>query len=601
MQSPFIDGSLPALFIISKESLVLSRFIRPPVLALLAAAGLTLCLYLAAAYQSGSWFPRLNYEVICITGLSLGVFFAHSTSGLRQLPLLFIIFSPLLIRPLSGMETSTYDYFEYLGFCIGIWGLRAALTPSSRFQKLQSIYLGFSAFLLTLVPLLFWLYYFTSNTFPTPEILLAIMQTNPSEAFCYAAGHISFSAIIALFCYLAMLYWMSRPMPASRPLWRAPWVWPLLAAAFFMLAHDNTDNLIVELPQKAECYAENYAEFQKKQKERASLLANLHVDSREKGLFVLVLGESMNSEHMGVYGYCRDTTPWLSSKAAHPNFFIFRDAYSCYVQTVPSLAYALTSKNQYNTISLSEAPSIIEAARAAGFTTAWVSNQVRYGAWDTPTSITASQADQQIWLNSGTGLTTDVDYQDDAVVDALSRLTYEEKMLVIIHLMGSHAPYTFHYPKEYNLFDDSLGSVSAGYYDNTIRFNDSVMEKLYEKLKNHPDFQALAFVSDHSEGIDQHVQHDPSIYVPAMTYIPFYMIFSDSYLENHKEMAVALRNHEESRFTNDLIFNAMTGLMDIHIPGIEEKENDITSPDYDDTPARFRTLYGERPITPRGN
>ncbi len=557
---------------------------------------LFLALYVANVYLSGTWTPVWSPKMTALNALLWGLLLACYRPALQKLPLFLLVFSPILIRPLSGLETMAYYYFSYFAFGSALWGLVLLFSPPVKFPQGQRIYFLISSLLLTAPALLFWLYYFTSRTFPSPEILLAIMQTNPGEAMGYVSGHVSPAAVAALLFCGALLYILSRP--TKETLWRAPWAPFLVAAILYPLASYGNLNPIVELPEKAAAYAQSFVEFQKNQQDRSRLLSSLHLSSKEKGLFVLVIGESANSEHMSAYGYGRDTTPWLASVAEDPHFFLFRDAYSCHVQTVPSLAYALTAQNQYNRIPLSEAPSIIEAAKAAGFTTAWISNQVRYSAWDTPTTTIAAQADQQIWLNSSAGLSTDIDHQDGFTVDAMDRLTYSEKMLVILHLMGSHMPYPAHYPKVYAIY--SGPNTFLNYYDNTIRYNDAVMEKLYHKLQSREDFQALVYISDHSEGIDYGKDHNPTTYVPAMTYIPFYMAFSDDYLNRHAEIAGNLRNHERSRFTNDLLFNAMTSLLDIHIKGIEETENDITGCNYDATPERFRTIYGARPITGRG-
>ncbi len=559
---------------------------------------LFISLYLSNAYISGTWSPVWFEEMTATNALLLGTLLACYRPALRQLPLFLLLYSPIWIRPLSGLETMPFFYFSYLAFCSAFWGLFLLLTPPAGFPKCQRIYFLLSSFLLSAPALLFWLYYFTSYTFPTPEILLAIMQTNPCEALGYASGHASLTAIAAIAFYLGILYFLSRPARIS-PLWRAPWAWLLVAALIYPLQDSGTRNPIVELPEKAAAYAENFEEFQKNQKDRSALLSSLHLDSQEKGLFVLVIGESANSEHMSAYGYHLDTTPWLSSELENPHFFIFREAYSCHVQTVPSLAYALTAQNQYNEIPLAKAPSLIEAAKAAGFTTAWISNQVRYSAWDTPTTTIASQADQQIWLNSNAGFTTDIDHQDGATVDAMDRLTYGEKTLVVIHLIGSHRPYSAHHPREYALYSGSTEDMDD--YDDTIRYNDAVMEKLYQKLQAREDFRAMVYLSDHSEGIDYGHDHNPTTYVPAMTYIPFYMAFSDAYLSSHEAIAGNLRNHERTCFTNDLLFNAMTSLLGIHIEGMDEPDNDLTSASYDGNPHRFRTIYGTRPVTPRGN
>lgn len=313
------------------------------------------------------------------------------------------------------------------------------------------------------------------------------------------------------------------------------------------------------------------------------------------GLYVLAIGESENSEHMNVYGYPRPTTPYLSSRRNDPHFLFFDDAYSCYVQTVPALSYALTAKNQYNDMSLADAPSLIEVAKAAGFHTVWISNQVRFSAWDTPTTIIASEADEQYWKNSHLGATADLDVYDDALAEELTRMKSSEKTLVILHYMGSHMPYAYHHPKSYEKIhsDDPYRDQ----YDDTILFHDYVMEKLYETLSARPDFQTLLYFSDHGEGIDLHLDHNPATYVPAMTYIPFYMAFSDTYLSSHPKLIGNLAARQKSRWTNDLVFDTQLALMGIRLPDLYEPENDITSDHYDDTPDRFKTLFGTRAIT----
>ena len=55
----------------------------------------------------------------------------------------------------------------------------------------------------------------------------------------------------------------------------------------------------------------------------------------------------------------------------------------------------LSEKNQYNDISLEKSYSLIEIAKAAGYDTYWISNQRKYGAWDTPVAEMASTATHQ--------------------------------------------------------------------------------------------------------------------------------------------------------------------------------------------------------------
>lgn len=119
-----------------------------------------------------------------------------------------------------------------------------------------------------------------------------------------------------------------------------------------------------------------YTSFAKNRQERMQYLYNLGTLSvlpEHKGIYVLVIGESTARDHMSVYGYRFDTTPWMSQFVKGPGTICFKKAYSNYVTTVPVLTYALTDKNQYNSVSMAQAYSLIEVAAAAGFDTYWIS------------------------------------------------------------------------------------------------------------------------------------------------------------------------------------------------------------------------------------
>lgn len=540
-------------------------------------------------------FPPWNDASIFFTCVTLSLLFTFYRPALWQLPLLFFAFSAISIRFLTGLLTPVWDFYDSLAFSAAAWGILALLSPPARSVTGRACYVFLAGFLMTLPALVTWVCYFLTGSFPQAETLLALLQTNISEAAGYLSGHLSLPLLLFLPLYFGALCLISRKSSTGE-IFTCPSLLPrlaLLLAAPVSLTL-SFSNPIITPWIGVQDYRKAYADFEQKSQERTSRLTDLTVSSTP-GLYVLAIGESENSEHMSIYGYPRPTTPWLSSRRNDPHFLFFDDAYSCYVQTVPALSYALTAKNQYNDIPLADAPSLIEAAKAAGFHTVWISNQIRFSAWDTPTTIIASEADEQHWRNSHLGATADLDVYDDALTEELARMKSSEKILVILHYMGSHMPYAYHHPKSYDRIhsDDPYRDQ----YDDTILFHDYVMEKLYETLAARPDFQTLLYFSDHGEGIDLHLDHNPATYVPAMTYIPLYMAFSDSYLSAHPKLIRNLTARQKSRWTNDLVFDTQLALMGIRLPDFYEPENDITSDHYDDTPDRFKTLFGARAIT----
>ena len=192
---------------------------------------------------------------------------------------------------------------------------------------------------------------------------------------------------------------------------------------------------------------------------------------------------------MNVYGYERDTTPFQSQAAIDPHYVFFNHAYSCYTQTVQVLTEALTEKNQYNDMALANAYSIIDMAREAGFHTTWISNQSRFGIWDTPIGAIGSACDDQYWINQYVG--TDVitkDY-DTVLVPYLKKVDpNNRRQLIVIHLMGSHVSYWDRYPSEFYHWSEDQGKVRStseimnDEYDNSVLFNDYVMGSIMNSI-----------------------------------------------------------------------------------------------------------------------
>lgn len=123
-------------------------------------------------------------------------------------------------------------------------------------------------------------------------------------------------------------------------------------------------------------------------------------------------------------------------------------------------------------------------------------------------------------------------------------------------------------------------------------------QKIYDSVSALPHFQSLLYFSDHTDAVDQGLAHDAGSFVAPMTYIPMYMFFSPDYIIQHEEIFDRLKSHQHTLFTNDLIFNVLSGIMNIYFQPTYEKQNDLASDTYDDTPARFKTLYGKKAIQP---
>lgn len=510
-----------------------------------------------------------------------------------------VLGSIFLIRALTPTLLRIWEVTAYLSFIFALTNLILiviALLPKHIFKR----GLGIPLMLVIFFPIaVCWGYYFSEYSWMNVEAVMAIMQSNIAESIGYIKEHTGIGGYIATIVYLLLaviccLQAARLELKSGKKTFYCG-IGLFVILNTILLIRSTQHNFLTTIYVEVKQYQANYDQFEREREIRKSMLASsLDLErSGNPGVYVLVIGESQNKTHMSAYGYVHPTTPVLDDLETSSQAIFFQNAFSCHVQTVPALTYALTAKNQYNDYPLDKSVSLLEIAEAAGFNTVWISNQVKLGAWGTPTAVIADEADQQIWLNEHATDTLDASYFDEEVVNRLDSIQTSDKMLIILHFMGSHSPYRDRYPAN---FDRFKGDDKVSEYDNSIYYNDYVMGKLLEKLKNMPNFKAMIYFSDHSEGINYGEGHHPSTFIYDMAYIPFYMYFSSDYIDHHNDVYVGLRNYTDAYFTNDLIFNTVLGIMDIREKNIYEPNNDLTSTKYDKNRNRFMTMHGQRRI-----
>lgn len=447
--------------------------------------------------------------------------------------------------------------------------------------------------------LLFWGYYGAEYTLLGADAVLAIMQTNLNEAASYLKEHHPILISAAMICFLFIwigLVLLSGYKGGLNTLTKKTRILLLLFLVCNIIQVNHIDrvkivyNNYIGVSEGWKMYEDFKASRDKRSVEFDK---NKLIFAKEAGLYVLVVGESTTSRHMSAYGYERETTPWLSEMVREGKALKLDKAYSCHTHTVPALLYALTEKNQYNEKVISACASLLELAKEAGYETIWMSNQVQYGAWDTPIRVIADTASQKKWLNSNIGETTSTNYFDEKLVEALQTISMKEKTLLVVHLMGCHGRYGDRYPEKFALFPEKDG---VGTYDNAVYYNDYVMQELWRKISILPQFQGMLYFSDHGEAVEEGLSHNSAKFLPVMAEIPVYMMFSSEYQANYPDKYQAILKNKEKMFTNDLIFDAVLGMMGIYHPDISEPENDIFSLQYNSDETRFKTLYGEKSI-----
>ena len=453
-------------------------------------------------------------------------------------------------------------------------------------------------------------YYILAHSLLSLNMMLALAQTNLSEAMEYVRVNIPYAGLFAAVAALACLGWMLFRMSRlsfihARRMSLAERVIVLclflgncgiavLSASETQLAH-----VMYETKETLDSFRD-YQKILENRKHMRVTDEKTLAELREvpDGVYVLVIGESLNRDHMNVYGYPRQTTPFQSAAAEDYHYTFFDNAYACYTQTVQVLTYALTEKNQYNDVALADAYSIIDMARAAGFKTTWISNQSRYGVWDTPIGAIGSTCDVQYWVNEyiGTGVVTK-DY-DEVLIPYLQKVDpNNRRQLIVIHLMGSHVSYWDRYPSSFYKYplDTSKERTSAQVmideYDNSVLYNDYVMQGIMTTAVNQLRADGVLYFSDHAEQVTERPGHNADMFDFTMVHIPFWVYTSDNYWENHSQNMEWIKNRAHTPFTNDMLYDTFLGFMGIRAVHYD-RHCDLFSQGYNKMPEQLMTMYG---------
>ncbi len=441
----------------------------------------------------------------------------------------------------------------------------------------------------------------------------AILGTDAREAFEYLSFHWSKAVMIsvggyALF-YLGILLWIRPRLTPERPcLWSHLFTWPVLlglilvayqipAVASYNLEHFGKRSLwgrAAELNQQVPSLRilhdiGNWLAY-RQWLEEAQQTRAIHdygavlTDPANPRTVVLVIGESLRRDRLGLYGYPRPTTPLLDARRKH--MLLFEAAISPSNQTIPSLTKMLTPATVQEPDRFLTEPSILTAAKRAGYHTYWLSNQGRAGHFDTLISLIAHDAEKTIFTNTEFYGTV----YDEALLRPLRDVLAEDPphKFIVLHTLGSHQSYRNRYPPEKTFFhakdyaEESLTEEQAtaqSEYDNSVRYTDELLEQILKKLEKVPN-SVLLFTSDHGERLFENGNGTCGHGFPEPTRSEFnipYFLWCNGDCPRRWKRAHA--RHRALAFSTENIFHTAANLLGLEMAEYQESL-DILSPKY---------------------
>jgi len=318
---------------------------------------------------------------------------------------------------------------------------------------------------------------------------------------------------------------------------------------------------------------------------------------------ILILGESANKNHMSLYGYPRETTPNVDFLYSKNELIGFTRAYASYSHTGNSIAHSLTQADQYTTSSWTTSPSIISLSNSLGIETTWITNQQTFGAWDNQVSVLAKDSNIIISKNKNIGIAKDAKKYDGVLLPSLVRALEktETTKLIVMHLQGSHASYCNRFPDDLAVFENvplfkrdfgrrALNSAHGviNCYDNSISYTDQIIKDVIDLVQNKRDPVSLLYFADHSEDVFGGKGHNKDVFTFEMVEIPMFFWANTEWQKIFPLRWKNLHKNSKSVFTNDHVFETLTGIIGIESPDVDAR-NDLSSSSFEtvDEPLTF--------------
>ncbi|MFS2006349.1 phosphoethanolamine transferase [Duganella sp. CT11-25] len=295
-------------------------------------------------------------------------------------------------------------------------------------------------------------------------------------------------------------------------------------------------------------------------------------------LVVLVVGESLRSDHLGLNGYARDTTPRLA--ALGPDLLSFPDVASTGNWTehaVPGIVSLRLGAQR---------ASVLQTFAEAGYRTAWLSNQEAF-----PYSRTADVAEHAIDAQ-------DFHLRTDANLLPMFTSFVRQagpRQLVVLHMIGSHIPYEERYTAASRVFTPTLGDggikqplpadkqAAINSYDNTVIETDKFLARVIEVLRGEQRPAIVLFTSDHGENLfdDErhlfmHAQKGPTRYD---THVPLLAWMNPPYRAAYPAVAQALHANRLKKIGHASLFPSLLDIGAVSWDG-RDARNSFAAPEY---------------------
>ena len=290
---------------------------------------------------------------------------------------------------------------------------------------------------------------------------------------------------------------------------------------------------------------------------------------------IFILNESVDRNHMSLYGYSNKTTPNREKRYAEGNMFVFTDTIACGNNTTGSMQKIFSISNKDDEDSWYHKANVFDILKQAGYETYWFSNQSPAGFWGNMGKIYGDRCTQSVFVMTNGGGSGEKIILDNALLPVLDRHLSEnnsKRQFILLHLHGTHEPYKYRYPSTEDIFtaENEQGEKEKwreekANYDNAILYNDKIVEEIIHRFEE--DDAIVIEISDHGsevyDGRDFMGHSGEVLGNRHMIEIPFVIWVSKTFRNKRPTLVERISNSVDNPFRTDDMIHVLLDIMSI--------------------------------------
>ena len=464
-----------------------------------------------------------------------------------------------------------YRTFQFTCYWIVISAMFATIETALYYLlkkiHLHNLFLIFIVFLHVSLCIVDVFLYLNFNFILGQDAIDIIAQTTSTEAKSFLRTYVSTPFIICMIILLIGLFWAIKKVASKLSQRKIPaFAFMILSLSGFLLYIVTTANYVLyhngqSIPQLHSFTRTAYSStILLKRHNQIVTLRKLNrtikasMPSNYVNTIIVIIGESFSSYHSSLYGYCKETNPYLAKRANDGSLTTFTDVatFSDHTETVMCTVFPLNRQpNLFFTDVLFPV-----CFKAAGYNTIMVDNQYFVG-----NGITFLTDNELSGLMFDDRNTHGYQYDGEMLKDIQLK---DGPQLIVMHLQGQHYTFADRYPKQFARFSpkDYLNLTEeqkeiAAHYDNATIYNDYVIEQIIKSVEDKDCL--IVYFSDHGEEIyelDDYMGHGNAVFRPDPTYqvrVPLFIWTSNAFCEKHSDKAKRIKDSADKPIiTSDL-------------------------------------------------